>query len=155
MLQNVTRLCHTKSIVTVNGKFPGPRIVAREGDRLLIKVVNHVQNNISIHWYIYMDWPPSIFSKYSEPYIEKAESKSLSTISLIQAWNSAASKWVGWWTGVHNSVPYTNWTELCVQLHHRRTKRHSLVACSYIMAKINSLRSTYHSSQTRHYLSIC
>ncbi|RVW57103.1 Laccase-17 [Vitis vinifera] len=48
-LQNVTRLCHTKSILTVNGQFPGPRIVAREGDRLLIKVVNHVQNNISIH----------------------------------------------------------------------------------------------------------
>ncbi|XP_050239501.1 laccase-17-like [Quercus robur] len=50
-LQNVTRLCHTKSIVTVNGQFPGPRIVAREGDHLLIKVVNHVQNNISIHWH--------------------------------------------------------------------------------------------------------
>ncbi|KAK9289447.1 hypothetical protein L1049_007602 [Liquidambar formosana] len=50
-LQNVTRLCHTKSMVTVNGKFPGPRIIAREGDRVLIKVVNHVQNNISIHWH--------------------------------------------------------------------------------------------------------
>ncbi|XP_062172277.1 laccase-17-like [Alnus glutinosa] len=50
-LQNVTRLCHSKSIVTVNGQFPGPRIVAREGDRLLIKVVNHVHNNISIHWH--------------------------------------------------------------------------------------------------------
>ncbi|KAK6935853.1 Multicopper oxidase, C-terminal [Dillenia turbinata] len=50
-LQNVTRLCHTKSIVTVNGKFPGPRIVAREGDNLLIKVANHVRNNISIHWH--------------------------------------------------------------------------------------------------------
>ncbi|KAK2972353.1 hypothetical protein RJ640_014411 [Escallonia rubra] len=50
-LQNVTRLCHTKSMVTVNGQFPGPRIVAREGDRLLIKVVNHVANNISIHWH--------------------------------------------------------------------------------------------------------
>ncbi|KAH7511233.1 hypothetical protein FEM48_ZijujUnG0032500 [Ziziphus jujuba var. spinosa] len=50
-LQNVTRLCHTKSFVSVNGQFPGPRIVAREGDRLLIKVVNHVQNNISIHWH--------------------------------------------------------------------------------------------------------
>ncbi|KAI4354444.1 hypothetical protein L6164_003304 [Bauhinia variegata] len=49
--ENVTRLCHTKSMVTVNGQFPGPRIVAREGDRLLIKVVNHVQNNISIHWH--------------------------------------------------------------------------------------------------------
>ncbi|XP_027351888.1 laccase-17-like [Abrus precatorius] len=49
--QNVSRLCHTKSMVTVNGQFPGPRIVAREGDRLLIKVVNNVQNNISIHWH--------------------------------------------------------------------------------------------------------
>ncbi|XP_020206175.1 laccase-17 [Cajanus cajan] len=49
--QNISRLCHTKSMVTVNGQFPGPRIVAREGDRLLIKVVNHVQNNISIHWH--------------------------------------------------------------------------------------------------------
>ncbi|KAL5708810.1 laccase [Ranunculus cassubicifolius] len=50
-MQNVTRLCHTKSVVTVNGQFPGPRIVAREGDRLVIKVVNHVQNNISLHWH--------------------------------------------------------------------------------------------------------
>ncbi|KAJ7950338.1 Laccase [Quillaja saponaria] len=51
-VQNVMRLCHTKSIVTVNRQFPGPRIVAREGDQLLIKVVNHVQNNMSIHWAI-------------------------------------------------------------------------------------------------------
>ncbi|XP_059463157.1 laccase-17-like [Corylus avellana] len=50
-LQNVTRLCQTKSIVTVNGQFPGPRIIAREGDRILIKVVNHVQNNITLHWH--------------------------------------------------------------------------------------------------------
>ncbi|KAK8536188.1 hypothetical protein V6N13_009564 [Hibiscus sabdariffa] len=50
-LHNVTRLCHTRSIVSVNGQFPGPRIVAREGDQLLIKVVNHVPNNISIHWH--------------------------------------------------------------------------------------------------------
>ncbi|KAI4368857.1 hypothetical protein MLD38_017365 [Melastoma candidum] len=51
VMKNVTRLCHTKSMVTVNGKFPGPRIVAREGDRVVIKVVNHVPNNISIHWH--------------------------------------------------------------------------------------------------------
>ncbi|XWS28914.1 hypothetical protein CRYUN_Cryun25bG0112700 [Craigia yunnanensis] len=50
-LQNVTCLCHTKSTVSVNGQFPGPRIAAREGDQLLIKVVNHVPNNISIHWH--------------------------------------------------------------------------------------------------------
>uniref|UniRef100_A0A251T598 Putative copper-resistance protein CopA n=1 Tax=Helianthus annuus TaxID=4232 RepID=A0A251T598_HELAN len=50
-LQNVTRLCHTRSMVTVNRKFPGPHIVATEGDRLLIKVNNHVSNNITIHWH--------------------------------------------------------------------------------------------------------
>lgn len=50
-MKNVTRLCHTRSIVTVNGKFPGPRVVAREGDRLVVKVINHVQNNVTIHWH--------------------------------------------------------------------------------------------------------
>ncbi|KAK6942979.1 Multicopper oxidase, type 1 [Dillenia turbinata] len=51
-LQNVTRLCTTRSIITVKGKFPGPRIIAREGDQLIIKVVNHVPNtNVSIHWH--------------------------------------------------------------------------------------------------------
>ncbi|CAI9760772.1 unnamed protein product [Fraxinus pennsylvanica] len=50
-MQNVTRLCHTKNMVTVNGKFPGPRVVAREGDRLVIKVTNHVASNISLHWH--------------------------------------------------------------------------------------------------------
>ncbi|KAE8725088.1 hypothetical protein F3Y22_tig00009009pilonHSYRG00018 [Hibiscus syriacus] len=37
--------------VTVNGQFPGPRVIAREGDRLLIKVVNHVQYNVTLHWH--------------------------------------------------------------------------------------------------------
>ncbi|QCE09207.1 laccase-2-like [Vigna unguiculata] len=50
-LKNITRLCHTKNMLTVNGKFPGPRVVAREGDRLVVKVVNHVPNNITIHWH--------------------------------------------------------------------------------------------------------
>ncbi|XP_042513302.1 laccase-17-like [Macadamia integrifolia] len=49
--QNVTRLCHTKSIVTVNGQFPGTRIIAREGDRVVIKVVNHVTHNVTLHWH--------------------------------------------------------------------------------------------------------
>ncbi|KAK1298562.1 Laccase-17 [Acorus calamus] len=50
-LKNVTRLCHTKAMVTVNGRYPGPKIVTREGDRLLVKVINHVSNNITIHWH--------------------------------------------------------------------------------------------------------
>ncbi|XP_008803092.2 laccase-17-like isoform X2 [Phoenix dactylifera] len=50
-MQNVTRLCHTRSIATVNGRFPGPKIVAREGDRVIVRVVNHVKNNVTIHWH--------------------------------------------------------------------------------------------------------
>ncbi|XP_038723748.1 laccase-17-like [Tripterygium wilfordii] len=52
VLKNVTRLCHTKSMVTVNGEFPGPRIVARDGDRVVVKVVNNVPNqNVTVHWH--------------------------------------------------------------------------------------------------------
>jgi laccase len=51
---NVTRLCHTRTILSVNGKFPGPRLVAREGDTVLVKVVNHISNNVTIHWYVYI-----------------------------------------------------------------------------------------------------
>ncbi|KAK6927054.1 Multicopper oxidase, type 1, partial [Dillenia turbinata] len=42
VMTNITRLCSTKPIVTVNGLFPGPTIV-------LVKVVDHVQYYVSIH----------------------------------------------------------------------------------------------------------
>ncbi|KAM7522100.1 hypothetical protein LguiA_012002 [Lonicera macranthoides] len=51
VMKNTTRLCSTKPIVTVNGKFPGPTLYAREDDTVLVKVVNHVKYNISIHWH--------------------------------------------------------------------------------------------------------
>ncbi|KAG2592877.1 hypothetical protein PVAP13_5NG584700 [Panicum virgatum] len=50
-MANVTRLCATKSIVTVNGQFPGPKLVAREADRVVVRVTNHAQHNISLHWH--------------------------------------------------------------------------------------------------------
>ncbi|MED6151174.1 Lactose Permease, partial [Stylosanthes scabra] len=30
---------------------PGQPLVAREGDRVLVKVVNHISNNVTIHWH--------------------------------------------------------------------------------------------------------
>ncbi|KAE8701554.1 Laccase-2 [Hibiscus syriacus] len=51
VLKNTTRLCSTKPIVTVNGKFPGPTLYAREDDNVLVNVVNHVNYNVSIHWH--------------------------------------------------------------------------------------------------------
>nr|TKR84236.1 hypothetical protein D5086_0000262690 [Populus alba] len=64
-LQNVTRLCHSKSMVTVNGQFPGPRIVAREGDNLFIKV-SYVYNYTivgqrgTLWWHAHISWLRSI-----------------------------------------------------------------------------------------------
>ncbi|KAK4268649.1 hypothetical protein QN277_025269 [Acacia crassicarpa] len=49
--KNYTRLCSSKSIVTINGKFPGPTLYAREDDTLLIRVNNHVNVNVTIHWH--------------------------------------------------------------------------------------------------------
>ncbi|KAH6812695.1 laccase 11 [Perilla frutescens var. frutescens] len=50
-VKNVSRLCHAKPIVTVNGMFPGPTIHAREGDRVIVNVTNFAQYNMSIHWH--------------------------------------------------------------------------------------------------------
>nr|AAB17191.1 laccase [Liriodendron tulipifera] len=50
-LKSVKRLCNRKSILTVNGRFPGPKLVAREGDRVVVEVVNNVQNNVTVHWH--------------------------------------------------------------------------------------------------------
>ncbi|PIN05100.1 Multicopper oxidase [Handroanthus impetiginosus] len=50
-VKNVSRLCHAKPIVTVNGMFPGPTIYVREGDRVLVNVTNHAKYNMSIHWH--------------------------------------------------------------------------------------------------------
>ncbi|CAI9779225.1 unnamed protein product [Fraxinus pennsylvanica] len=51
VMKNTNRLCSTKSIVTVNRKSPGPTIYAREDDTVLVRVVNHVKYNVSIHWH--------------------------------------------------------------------------------------------------------
>ncbi|WOK97607.1 laccase-22-like [Canna indica] len=48
--KNFTRLCSSKPILTVNGQFPGPTIYAREDDTVIVKVVNHVKYNVTIHW---------------------------------------------------------------------------------------------------------
>ncbi|CAA0807629.1 Laccase-11 [Striga hermonthica] len=50
-VSSVSRLCHAKPIVTVNGQFPGPTVYAREGDRVIINVTNFAQYNMSIHWH--------------------------------------------------------------------------------------------------------
>uniref|UniRef100_A0A0E0HL65 Laccase n=1 Tax=Oryza nivara TaxID=4536 RepID=A0A0E0HL65_ORYNI len=48
---NYTRLCHEKSILTVNGQFPGPTIYARKGDLVIVNVHNNGNKNITIHWH--------------------------------------------------------------------------------------------------------
>ncbi|XP_065634999.1 laccase-7-like [Quercus suber] len=52
-VQNLTvqRLCHEQVITTVNGTLPGPVISVREGDDLVIHVVNQSPYNITIHWH--------------------------------------------------------------------------------------------------------
>ncbi|CAN0909640.1 IRX12 [Linum grandiflorum] len=49
--RNTRRLCSSKSVVSINGKVPGPTLYAREDDNVLVRVNNHVPNNISIHWH--------------------------------------------------------------------------------------------------------
>ncbi|ONI35886.1 hypothetical protein PRUPE_1G559300 [Prunus persica] len=46
-----TRLCSTKDILTVNGQFPGPSLKAHRGDKMIIKVYNKANYNITFHWH--------------------------------------------------------------------------------------------------------
>ncbi|GFP98670.1 laccase-14 [Phtheirospermum japonicum] len=46
-----TRLCSTKKILTVNGKFPGPTLKANRGDKLIINFLNKAEYNITLHWH--------------------------------------------------------------------------------------------------------
>ncbi|XP_062022140.1 laccase-15-like [Rosa rugosa] len=46
-----TRLCSTKKILTVNGKFPGPVLRASRGDTIYVNVHNGGRYNITIHWH--------------------------------------------------------------------------------------------------------
>ncbi|KAI9080127.1 hypothetical protein K1719_037943 [Acacia pycnantha] len=48
---NVTRLCKTQTITTVNGMVPGPIIDVRENDTLVIDVFNGSPHNITLHWH--------------------------------------------------------------------------------------------------------
>lgn len=48
--RSTTRLCRSKPIIVVNGKFPGPTLYAREDDTVVVRVVNHVKDNVTIHW---------------------------------------------------------------------------------------------------------
>lgn len=48
--KNVTKLCNSKDIVTINGMFPGPVVYAQEDDRIIVKVTNETPSNVTIHW---------------------------------------------------------------------------------------------------------
>ncbi|KAJ9675341.1 hypothetical protein PVL29_024334 [Vitis rotundifolia] len=46
-----TRLCSTKNILTVNGRFPGPTIYAKKGETIIVDVYNRGKENVTIHWH--------------------------------------------------------------------------------------------------------
>lgn len=49
--QNFTKLCVTKSVLTVNGSFPGPEIRVRKGDTVFVNVHNHGYYGVTLHWH--------------------------------------------------------------------------------------------------------
>jgi laccase len=49
---SVSQLCQPPRVITaVNGQLPGPAIHAREGDTVVVHLVNQSPYNITIHWY--------------------------------------------------------------------------------------------------------
>ncbi|OWM67677.1 hypothetical protein CDL15_Pgr019178 [Punica granatum] len=48
---NFTRLCSNKSMLTVNGTFPGPVIRVQRGDTAYVNVHNQGEYGVTIHWH--------------------------------------------------------------------------------------------------------
>ncbi|KAJ9167215.1 hypothetical protein P3X46_021881 [Hevea brasiliensis] len=48
---NFTKLCSTKSMLTVNDSFPGPVITVRRGDLVYFNVHNQGKYGVTIHWH--------------------------------------------------------------------------------------------------------
>ncbi|KAE8100334.1 hypothetical protein FH972_018241 [Carpinus fangiana] len=49
--KNFTRLCSTKSMLVVNGSFPGPVIRVNKGDTVYVNVHNQGSYGLTIHWH--------------------------------------------------------------------------------------------------------
>ncbi|KAL4271924.1 hypothetical protein GQ457_13G022820 [Hibiscus cannabinus] len=47
----ITRLCKSKSMLVVNGRFPGPTIYVHKGDTVFVNVHNHGDYGLTIHWH--------------------------------------------------------------------------------------------------------
>lgn len=47
---NFERLCNSKSMLVVNGTFPGPTIAVRKGDTAYVNVHNNGDYGVTIHW---------------------------------------------------------------------------------------------------------
>ena len=48
--KSFTKLCSTKSILTVNDSFPGPIIRVHKGDTAFVTVHNQGKYGVTIHW---------------------------------------------------------------------------------------------------------
>ena len=48
---SISQLCQPARIITaVNGRLPGPTVEAREGDTVVVHLVNESPYNMTIHW---------------------------------------------------------------------------------------------------------
>ncbi|ESW12433.1 hypothetical protein PHAVU_008G112100 [Phaseolus vulgaris] len=47
----IPRLCNDQVITAVNGQFPGPTIQVREGDTLVVHVLNKSPYDVTLHWH--------------------------------------------------------------------------------------------------------
>lgn len=51
MRARYSRLCSSKSILTINGQYPGPTIYARKGETVVVHVHNKADENVTLHWF--------------------------------------------------------------------------------------------------------
>ncbi|GAA0143473.1 oxidase [Lithospermum erythrorhizon] len=48
---SIGRLCRRKTIAAVNGSLPGPVLRVREGDSVIVHVINDSPYDLTVHWH--------------------------------------------------------------------------------------------------------
>lgn len=94
--------CHTVTVATVNGMFPGPTVEIDECDTLIVKVTNKQKYPVTMHWCVtlFLDSYPSLcFVRF---HLQRHATDSFHDLQNCEIYDVGLIKWLGgYWISRH------------------------------------------------------
>ncbi|KAK4785050.1 hypothetical protein SAY86_001739 [Trapa natans] len=98
----VTKLRQNKSILTVNGLFPGPEIRVHKGDTAYVNVINQGNYGVTIHCYTRTHFKLSILPHW---FLKEKVKVNKDLHNVLQARCKTTQKLLVRWAGFHHTMP--------------------------------------------------